>query len=246
MVSQAWLDPGIQRMSSGSPTAYLSAPIFRDPSLKFSHLLQLGSQQKRACFLPVNSLTSVNWLQAPGCVLLLGCRAPGPRGRQGLLGSVVKGEWCQTGSTIAASTWRPVKARMDCAKLGCCGLTPNPWKRVLYPSTPRPVYPASGGLKEHTSLPPPQLLPHCQRSQERRSLGRFWLPGLGSTSENEWAEDSQWCWPSTGLAAPQDHPHPARALSLWASLTMPNTVSKIRGQVKNPGYPQSEACWASA
>lgn len=50
-------------------------------------------------------------------------------------------------------------------------------------------------------------------------------------------------WPSAGLVAPgvpimcpPAHSVPASR----AKLTMLNTVSKIRGQVKNPGYPQSE------
>lgn len=41
----------------------------------------------------------------------------------------------------------------------------------------------------------------------------------------------------------RDHPRAHPALSVPASrakLTMLNTVSKIRGQVKSPGYPQSE------
>lgn len=55
------------------------------------------------------------------------------------------------------------------------------------------------------------------------------------------AEDSQWCWPSTGLAAPQDHLCPARTSpSLSGQADNAQHVSKIRGQVKNPGYPQSE------
>lgn len=37
------------------------------------------------------------------------------------------------------------------------------------------------------------------------------------------------------------HAHPAHYVpASRAKLTMLNTVSKIRGQVKNPGYPQSE------
>ena len=69
----------------------------------------------------------------------------------------------------------------------CLSPHPSPWKRsvlgCLYPSTPRPVYPASMGVLRSTPpFPHPSAPAHCQCSQER-SLGGSGSLGWGSTYE---------------------------------------------------------------
>lgn len=74
-------------------------------------------------------------------------------------------------------------------------------------------------------------------------------PGPGECFRNTWAlgksgstQGSSASWARPGESW-RNHPHAHPTHSFPASrakLSMLNTVSKIRGQVKNPGYPQSE------
>lgn len=120
---------------------YLSAPVSRDPSLKLPLQLVVPAE-KSMFFFQSTRQTSVNWLAGPSCAPASGACSgvSGPRGRQGLLGSVVKGEW---GPDRQHQQPPPPEAcaRMDWSCWGCkhaCPPTPAPGKGLCWGACTRP------------------------------------------------------------------------------------------------------------